>query len=59
MNTQNFSEKRKYTHPEMIAIVLDKEISLALESYPAIGPGEDFVELQQQINSVPLKTTIL
>lgn len=33
-------EKRKYLHPEIACITLDKMISLVMESYPPDGPGE-------------------
>jgi len=40
MNTNNKTEKRSYFPPEVEKIMLDNEISLALESSPPIGPDE-------------------
>lgn len=43
MNTVNdMSLKRTYSTPQIERIKLDNEISLALESDPAEGPGESF-----------------
>lgn len=39
LNTHN-KAKRPYTTPQVERIVLDNEISLALESSPPLGPGE-------------------
>jgi len=35
-------EKKKYTAPIVEIVLLDNEISLALESAPPVGPGESF-----------------
>jgi hypothetical protein len=36
----NINEKLKYSSPEIERVELDNEISLAMESTPAPGPGE-------------------
>jgi hypothetical protein len=41
MNT--IIDKRVYSQPEIMRVELDNEISLALESNPAIGPNEVIV----------------
>jgi hypothetical protein len=40
MNTLTNNSKREYNSPDIEYIKLDNEISLALESTPAPGPGE-------------------
>jgi hypothetical protein len=39
-------EKKKYRSPEIELIVLDNEISLALESSPPVGPEETLNSIQ-------------
>jgi hypothetical protein len=39
-NIEKIAEKRMYNSPEIELIKLDNEISLALESYPPVGPDE-------------------
>jgi hypothetical protein len=38
--SEKMKEKRMYNIPEIQSIILDNEISLALESSPPEGPGE-------------------
>jgi hypothetical protein len=39
-------EKKIYTAPAIEIILLDNEISLALESSPPVGPSESFNSVQ-------------
>ena len=39
---RNTMEKKEYIAPRIEIILLDNEISLALESAPPVGPGESF-----------------
>ena len=39
-------EKKKYTAPAIEIIMLDNEISLALESSPPVGPSETLNSIQ-------------
>ena len=39
-------EKKKYTEPAIEIIMLDNEISLALESSPPVGPSETLNSIQ-------------
>jgi len=49
--------KRKYINPRIELIFLDNEISLALESTPPIGIGdEQAFNAAQQFNSEPFYT---
>ena len=34
-------DKQEYTSPEIVSVELDIAISLALESEPPLGPGEE------------------
>ena len=47
--------KKKYTAPVIEIILLDNEISLALESTPPDGPGEGIVQLTDSLNRDPFK----
>lgn len=52
--SQNISSK-PYITPEISIIKLDNDISLALESDPAVGPGEQVYNIEG-IASDPFKT---
>jgi hypothetical protein len=55
MNTQNKISKRAgYIQPVVKKIVLDNEISLALESSPPFGPGESSNKVPEYFNNNPL-----
>ena len=56
MNIQNI-EKREYTAPAIEQILLDNEISLALESTPPAGPNEGYLKAPEYMNSDPYKLT--
>jgi hypothetical protein len=60
MNTKNrITEKRVYLSPEIVKIMLDNEISLALESTPAEGPNEQVQLLSPHyFNTDPFKCNI-
>jgi len=45
--------KKKYIKPRVELIFLDNEISLALESTPAIGPGEEVYNAPAHFNTMP------
>ena len=51
-------EKTTYIAPQIERIKLDNEISLALESNPATGPGEPTSFLSDSFNNDPFKTII-
>ena len=52
----NTTIKKEYNSPEIKQIRLDNEISLQLESYPPIGPGEGYSSNTPEfINSDPFK----
>jgi len=42
-------EKKEYNSPEIRCVELDVAISLALESEPPIGPGEDLLGSLQRV----------
>lgn len=44
------TENQKYVRPEIEIIVLDNEISLALESNPPFGPDEEYVMNDHLVN---------
>ena len=56
MNTLN-KDKREYIAPTIELIQLDNEISLALESDPAIGPGETKLA-PEYFNNDPFKPNL-
>lgn len=47
--------KRLYTSPRIELIILDNEISLALESSPPAGPEETSTNLPFNFNNNPFK----
>jgi len=49
-------EKKKYLAPVIEIILLDNEISLALESTPPDGPGEGAFLAPEYLNNDPFKT---
>jgi hypothetical protein len=50
--------KAKYISPTIEVIVLDNEISLALESTPPLGPNEDIFSFSSEANYNQLTTEI-
>lgn len=50
--------KKTYTIPSIEIILLDNEISLALESSPPEGPGEGIGQSLQNNQNNPFKDTI-
>ena len=48
--------KKIYEAPQVELIELDHEISLALESSPPEGPGEDAYLIPEYFNSEPYQT---
>ena len=55
MNTIKVTEKREYITPAIQQIVLDNEISLAMESDAPVGPGEGKLNAPEYFNSDPYK----
>jgi hypothetical protein len=53
-----YNGKRKYIIPEIEQIMLDYEISLALESSPPNGPTEACFHNQEYHNNDPFKSTV-
>lgn len=51
------SEKRNYTSPDIECILMDKQISLQLDSNPMEGPGEAFFQSTTYNNQDPFQTT--
>ena len=51
-------EKKKYNAPQVELILIDNEISLALQSEPPVGPGESLSLIPEFVNSNPLKATM-
>lgn len=47
--------KREYIYPQIAKIKLDNEVSLALESSPAEGPGESYL-VPEYFKEEPFKT---
>ena len=56
MNNNNI--KQNYAPPIVKRIILDNEISLALESSPAPGPGEGALIKPDYFNTDPYKTNL-
>ena len=55
MNTQiEISKRASYIQPIVKKIVLDNEISLALESSPPFGPSESSNKAPEYFNNNPL-----
>ena len=50
--------KKIYVTPQIEVIELDHEISLALESSPPEGPGEDAYLIPEYFNSEPYQTVL-
>jgi hypothetical protein len=50
---ENQLKKREYTIPAIQCIMLDNEISLALESTPPAGKGETQVSKPEYMNNDP------
>jgi len=50
--------KQFYKVPVIKRIQLDNEIALALESIPAIGPGESKLETPIYFNTDPFKSNL-
>jgi hypothetical protein len=55
----NNSIKPDYIPPIIKRIILDNEISLALESSPAPGPGEGALMKPEHIDNNPFKTNLV
>ena len=47
-----------YTTPKIEKIVLDNEISLALQSAPPTGPDEGISKVYEYFNNDPYKTNL-
>jgi hypothetical protein len=59
MKTQiEITAKRAYLAPQIVQIKLDNEISLALESAPPLGPGENLSKASEYFNNDPFKTNL-
>jgi hypothetical protein len=56
MNT--IIDKKAYSQPEITRIELDNEISLVLESDPAIGPNEVMNRTPDYFKNDPFKTNM-
>jgi len=54
MNT--IIDKLVYSQPKITRVKLDNEISLVLESKPAIGPNEVINNAHEYFNNDPFKT---
>jgi hypothetical protein len=57
MNTEN-KNKREYSAPLIDRVLLDNEISLALESAPPAGPGESMNSMPEYFNNDPFKAQL-
>jgi hypothetical protein len=55
---ENNTAKRIYLNPTIDFILIDNEISLALQSEPPVGPGESLSLIPEFVNSNPLKATM-
>jgi len=51
-------EKRIYNCPEIVCVILDNEISLALESTPPDGPTEGVLFAPEYLNNNPFKSNL-
>lgn len=58
MNRIQVTEKREYNAPIIEQIILDNEISLALESDAPVGPGEGKLNAPEYLNSNPYKSNM-
>ena len=54
----NNTAKRIYLQPQVECIMLDNEISLALESAPPAGPEEVNNNIPGNLNNDPFKTEL-
>lgn len=52
LSTSQSNNKGAYVTPKIEQIVLDNEISLALESTPPIGPDEAYLNAIQEQNTL-------
>jgi len=52
-------EKRIYTQPQLVYVKLDNEISLALESAPPFGPGEEASLAPEYMNIDPFRANLV
>ena len=50
--------KKKYVKPRIEIIYLDREIALALESAPPVGPGESGYNAPQHFNAQPFRVDL-
>jgi len=50
--------KKSYTYPRIELIVLDNQISLALESEPPPGPGEYGSLMPEHFNNYPFSENL-
>jgi hypothetical protein len=55
---ENNLAKRIYLNPSIEFILIDNEISLALQSEPPVGPGESLSLIPEFVNNNPLKATM-
>ena len=55
---ENNIAKRIYLNPTIEFILIDNEISLALQSEPPAGPGESLSLAQEFMNNNPFKATM-
>jgi len=51
-------DKHIYSKPEIICVKLDNEISLVLESKPAVGPNEVMNNAPDYFNNDPFKSNM-
>jgi len=58
MNRIQVTEKREYNAPIIEQIILDNEISLALESDAPVGPGEGKLNAPEYFNNDPYKSNM-
>lgn len=52
------TDKRVYMQPEVETILLDNEISLALESDAPVGPGEGMLITPEHFNNEPFRNSV-
>jgi hypothetical protein len=55
---RTMKKQRMYTTPKIEKIVLDNEISLALQSAPPTGPDEGISKVYEYFNNDPYKTNL-